>query len=127
MAQQLSEGVLVLENKSRLMLKGKKGFWIFKRAPRSLSYLVPKVSLAWGGSPVPFSDPAEHWVAALLTPQFMLGPSAPGGTVGPGWARTGRRCGPALAIGHAENVRKVSCAVLQTLPGLSVAPVTPLY
>lgn len=72
-----------------------------------------------------FGDPAEHRVAALLTPQFVLGLSAAGWTVGPGWAGTGRdrHRGRAPAIGHTENALKGPCEVWQTLP---VATVTPL-
>lgn len=72
MTQQQFEGVLVLEKKSRWMFRGKKGIWLLKRALRSLSHLIHKAVLAWGGSLVAFGDPAEHWVAVLLTPQFML-------------------------------------------------------
>lgn len=43
-AQQQYKGVLVLEKKSRWKLKGKKRFWLLKRALRSLSHLIPKAT-----------------------------------------------------------------------------------
>lgn len=72
-----------------------------------------------------FGDPAEHCVSALLTFQFVLELSAPGWTVGPRWVRIGRNrnCGPAPAIGQAENVLEGPCAVWQTFPGVPVSTV----